>query len=885
METFQLRHVSFTYPGRPRPALEEVSLTVERGDFLVLCGPSGCGKSTLLRQLKTALTPQGRRTGEVLFQGRPLEAVGRREQAERIGFVLQSPADQVVTDKVWHELAFSLESLGLDTPAIRRRVAEMATFFGIQDWFDRDVSTLSGGQTQLLNLCAVMVTQPSVLILDEPTAQLDPIAAGDFLVTLGRLNRELGTTILLSEHRLEDALPLATRAAVLEGGRLLTVGAPREVGLELRRRGDDMFLAMPTPMRVWAATDPAGENCPVTVREGRDWLDAFAARHPLGPVPPEATDAHDHPPVLEGRELWFRYEQGGEDVVKGATLTLRRGELLALLGGNGTGKTTLLKLLSGLLRPQRGTVEARGRVALLPQSPETLFVKNTVAEDLAWALEDMDLPPEERAEKLSQAASLCRLEGLLGRHPYDLSGGERQRAALAKVLLRAPEILLLDEPTKGMDARFKQTFAQILTGLLDRGVSVLLVSHDVEFCARCAHRCALFFGGAIVNDATPRAFFSGNRFYTTAANRMARDLLPQAVTDGDVIAACGGEVPKEPPEETPVSSFPWPQNARSAAAPKPKALPRWRRLTACLCAALALAVVLHFLGLFDLGGVLAWAGVANRARRQIVLYAILAGSLILLGLALGLPPGREAGRRIEGTKPPLPRVLTALLILALAAGTVWLGQTYLDSRRYYVIALLLLFECMIPFFLAFERRRPQAREVVTVAVLCAIAVAGRALLFLLPEFKPVAAVVIVSGAALGGETGFLVGALTMLASNMMFSQGPWTPWQMFAMGLVGALAGALFHTGLVRRSRAALCLYGALATLALYGGIMNLQSALTWSPELNRAVLLSYCAAGFPMDCVHAAATWVFLWFGGLPLLEKLDRLNAPASPPPHPGA
>ena len=225
-DTFTIKNLTFSYPEQAQRALDDVTLTVKQGEFLVLCGPSGCGKSTLLRQLKTVLAPHGRKTGEIFFEDRLLETLDQREQSRRIGFVLQSPENQIVTDKVWHELAFGLESLGCDTPTIRRRVAEMASFFGIQTWFYKNVTELSGGQKQLLNLASVMAMQPSVLILDEPTSQLDPIAASDFLATVGKINRELGTTILLTEHRLEDAFPMATRVAVMDHGRLLCTGTP-----------------------------------------------------------------------------------------------------------------------------------------------------------------------------------------------------------------------------------------------------------------------------------------------------------------------------------------------------------------------------------------------------------------------------------------------------------------------------------------------------------------------------------------------------------------------------------------------------------------------------------------------------------------------------------
>ena len=286
MELFAIKHLNFAYPEQEQNAISDFSLSVRPGEFLVLCGPSGCGKSTLLRQLKTVLAPHGRRSGQILFDGKNLDEMPQREQAKKIGFVQQSPENQIVTDKVWHELAFGLESLGYDTPTIRRRVAEMASFFGIQDWFYKPVTELSGGQKQLLNLASVMVLQPKVLILDEPTSQLDPIAASDFLATLGKINRELGTTIILTEHRLEEAFGFASRVAVMDGGRLLCSGTPAEVGAELKSSGNAMFLAMPTAMRIWAATDSTA-SCPISVCDGRNWLLDYAKAHELKPIPEE----------------------------------------------------------------------------------------------------------------------------------------------------------------------------------------------------------------------------------------------------------------------------------------------------------------------------------------------------------------------------------------------------------------------------------------------------------------------------------------------------------------------------------------------------------------------------------------------------------------------
>ncbi len=874
-EVFQVNHLTFFYPEQPDPVIRDLSLTVEQGEFLVLCGPSGCGKTTLLRQFKSVMAPHGRKTGDILFAGQPLDTLDQRGQTERIGFVQQSPENQIVTDKVWHELAFGLESLGYDMPTIRRRVAEMASFFGIQTWFYKNVTELSGGQKQLLNLASIMAMQPSVLILDEPTSQLDPIAASDFLAVLGKINRELGTTIILTEHRLEDAFPLATRVAVMDKGALLCVGTPTEVGTALKNAGHGMFLAMPAAMRIWAASERGNAPCPITVRDGKDWLEGFAGQYAFESLPVPRKYIYPDEIAIQAEETWFRYEQDLPDVVKGLSLKVRKGEFLALLGGNGTGKTSTLRLLSGQRKPYRGTVQLCGSADVLPQDPQTLFVKKTVREDLMELLRERKVLEFDRMSRLSKVVSLCRLEPLLDRHPYDLSGGEQQRAALAKVLLLKPDILLLDEPTKGLDAEFKQVFAEILQTLLRQGVTILMVSHDIEFCARYAHRCALFFDGSIVTDAPPREFFSGNSFYTTSANRMARGLIPDAVTAEDVITVCGGELPPEP--ELPEDAAPLPEPAANSKNAAPGPLPLWRKVGAMISGAVSLVLFLQFTGIASLTTLVDESGMTALAGDQLKMYGIFLTALFIFAICIS----RRSRRPDYLTQTPKEKrklskrtIIATVLILLLIPLTLFIGESYLAGRKYYFIALLVLLECMVPFFLIFESRKPQARELVIIAVLCAIALAGRAAFFMLPQFKPVMALTIIAGVAFGGETGFLVGAVTMLTSNMLFSQGPWTPWQMFSMGIIGFLAGVLFRKGLLLRGRGSLCVFGALAAIIIYGGIMNPASALMWANEVNWKIILAYYITGFPMDCVQAAATWLFLWFAAEPMLEKLDRVK-----------
>ena len=873
MESYAFKNVDFTYPEGEKKALRNISFTVQQGEFVILCGPSGCGKSTLLRHLKSCLTPHGLFSGEIRYQGKLLSEMNQREQAQQIGFVLQSPENQVVTDKVWHELAFGLESLGYDTPTIRRRVAEIAAFFGIENWFYKNVTELSGGQKQLLSLASVMAMQPSVLVLDEPTAQLDPIAAADFLALLGKINRELGTTIILTEHRLEEAFPFATRAIVMDAGAIICDDKPENVGLQLKDKGSGMFLAMPTAMRVWAAVETK-LDCPMTVRDGSDFLTHRAQEQAFLPLTEKEPPVYPEEVTLECEDLWFRYEKDTPDVVKGFTLKLRKGEFYTILGGNGAGKSTTLKVIAGLREAYRGDVRLHGKLGHLPQNPQTLFVKRTVREDLYEVFRGQKIPKALQDSEVARIVELCGLREFLDRHPYDISGGEQQRTALAKVLLTQPDILLLDEPTKGFDAEFKVTFALILRRLIAQGVTILMVSHDVPFCAEYAHKCGLFFDGSIVAEGTPRDFFSGNSFYTTPANRMARHLIPEAVTVADIIGCCGGEIPAEPEI---LEAAPLPAVKESAVNFKPKPLPLWRKLLAGIFLLQALLVFFYATSITDLSSIITMGGLTNSGMEQLKLYAELIVALIGFIASIGRRSAPSAMLQVPAKQRKLGKrtMVAAALILLCIPLTIFAGIMYLGNQHYNITALLVLLECMLPFFLVFESRKPKARELVVIAVLCAIGVAGRSAFFMLPQFKPVLALVIIAGVAFGGETGFLVGAVTMLASNVLFSQGPWTPWQMFSMGIIGFLAGILFRKGLLRRSQGSLAIFGAFAAIVIYGGIMNPASALMYSSQsINWEVIMAYYVSGLPMDLIHAAATVIFLLIAAEPMLEKLDRIK-----------
>ncbi len=881
METLNVCNLTFRYPETGIDVLKDVSFSVNRGELVTLCGPSGCGKSTLLRSLKPCLAPVGIKSGEVQIDGKNIEAFSQREQSSKIGFVMQSPDNQIVTDKVWHELAFGLESLGEDTQTIRRRVAETASFFGLQNVFKSEVSTLSGGQKQLLCLASVMAMQPDLLILDEPTSQLDPIASADFLAVISKINRELGTTILITEHRLDEILPSSDRVIVMENGQIISNDTPKNTGKNLKALNSKTFRSLPVPMKVWDFCD-GKTDCPVTVSQGRIWLESFAKKHSLNPLPPESASAEKRAVGIEVKNLWFRYSKDGSDIIRGLSFCANEGEFVAVLGGNGTGKSTFLSILSGINNPYRGSVSIAPQfekgeddcdipVACLPQNPQALFVKKTVSEDLLEAFDGRKFDRELKQKRFSQVVGLCRLEKLLSRHPYDLSGGEQQRVALAKLLLLRPRVLLLDEPTKGLDSEFKETFAQIINSLCKSGVCVVMVSHDVEFCAKYSHRSMLMFGGELVSGGTPRQFFSENSFYVPSASRMSRGIIDGAVTDDDIIFCCTGTQPTKPNTD----SFELYDDKFNVNLPKKrsnsdnsKPLSLGKKILGAISAVLLILGITANLGY--LNGVSDYFSNAPLWQKTIWI----AVPVVLLAVALGSRSKRPIDTKPNSTRLARRTVLATAMILLAIPLTIFVGIVYLNDEKYLFISLLVLIECMLPFFFVFEGRKPQAREIVIIAVMCAIAIVSRMAFYMLPQFKPVLAMVIISAVAFGGESGFLVGAVTMLVSSFMFGFGVWTPWQMFCAGIIGFLAGVLFKKGLLGRNRGALCIFGFVSAIVIYGGIINFGTAVMSHATMNFETVLSFYITGFPFDIVHGLSTAVFLYFCAEPMLEKLDRLK-----------
>lgn len=543
MEILSIKDLTFSYPNKENSALQNVNLSINSGDFVVVCGQSGSGKTTLLRMLKKEIAPYGEKQGAVFYKGEDVEKLDDKISAQKIGFVFQKPDQQIVTDKVWHELAFGLESLGYDSDYIRLRVGEMANYFGITSLFRKKTTELSGGQKQLMNLASVMAMSPDVIILDEPTSQLDPITANDFITTLKKINDELGLTVIIIEHRLQEVFPIADKVAVMEDGKVICYDTPRNVCEKLSNH--PMSQGFPSAVRIWQKSGSKGE-CPLTVKEGRNFINSnFSERKlPLRNTIPNTED------IITIKDVFFRYEKGGNDILSGTNLSIKKGEHFCILGGNGSGKTTTLKILAGLLKPYRGKVIIdnnkmtkkttadfnRLGVAMLPQNPESVFLKSRVIDDYTELCKIKGIEKSDYEDKINSVAEKLGIKDLLENHPYDLSGGEIQKCALGKVLISEPKILLLDEPTKGVDAYSKLSLSKILQEIKSDGVTIITVTHDVEFASIVADRCGLFFDGEVLSSLVPQEFFSKNNFYTTASSRISRDKFANAVTVDDVVS-------------------------------------------------------------------------------------------------------------------------------------------------------------------------------------------------------------------------------------------------------------------------------------------------------------------------------------------------------------
>ena len=531
MEIFSVKNLSFTYPQMQTKALDNVSFSVNRGEFCVICGQSGCGKTTLLRLLKPQTAPHGEKNGEILFCSEDINCCREEDTAFKIGYVSQNPENQTVTDTVLHELAFTLENMGMSSEDINIKISETATYFGLSRIIEQKTTTLSGGQLQLLNLAAAAVAEPEVLILDEPSSRLDPVSAENLFTILDKLNKDLGITVIISEHRLEKLFAIADRVIVMEQGRIICDTSPRKVCKALCNisQNHPMLLAMPVPVRLYSATDSKKE-CPVTVKEGRELFAECCNNNSL--VENNISQHISDKEILSVKNVYFRYEKKSVDVLSGIDLSVKKGEIFSVVGANGSGKSTLLSVIGSRLKPYRGKVRVNERTALMPQNPQYLFAKDNLLDDFKTVSNDTG--------RINALCDKFCLSNLLNRHPFDLSGGEIQRAGFVKLLLLEPEILLLDEPTKGCDSFTKAELKKLLKSLSEKGITILLVTHDLDFSAEVSSACAMLFNGTLSKRLEPHEFYCGKRFYTTSANKISRGIKDSIITTDELLLSVRG---------------------------------------------------------------------------------------------------------------------------------------------------------------------------------------------------------------------------------------------------------------------------------------------------------------------------------------------------------
>ena len=560
MALFEFKNVSFSYAGSHEKVLENINFEINQGDFILIMGTSGSGKTTLLKHMKKCMAPFGEFSGEIYYKNKKLIELTKREDSVQIGYVGQDPDNQIVTDKVWHELAFGLENLGMSPEEIRRRSAETAAYFGIDGWYRKDTAFLSGGQKQLLNLVSVMIMQPEIIILDEPTAQLDPISAGHFIDTLVKLNRELGVTVVLTEHRTEQIFAQADKVVVIDNGRIVCNQNPRKSAEEIAGYYSDTKLkqicdsgvcstefdslkGLPAAVRIYSMAKQElaerancqasifSEECPITVRDGRKWLRSVADKDIFNRngsdklkiienqknSDNQKTDNQSSDnksivnnkgrleksggKVITAKDVHFRYQRHADNVLENVNFAVNKGEIFAILGSNGAGKSTLLKLISKVNKCVGGKIKTEGKVVMLSQNPMAMFTEISVEEELAQVMTDKSnewagkLNREEKLAEVEKMLEKMKLVGVRKHNPYDLSGGQQQKCAIAKALLLKPNILLLDEPTKGLDPYFKAELGKWLRELVgdeaakenstdnNNNITIVMVSHDIEFCA------------------------------------------------------------------------------------------------------------------------------------------------------------------------------------------------------------------------------------------------------------------------------------------------------------------------------------------------------------------------------------------------------------------
>lgn len=597
----QIRDLTFAYAAGDEPVLSDINIDIGSGEFVIIMGSSGSGKTTLLKMLKRNMIPAGRYSGRVYIYGKEADKLTDRENAAGIGYVSQDPDNQIVTDKVWHELAFGLENLGMDNVTIRKKVAEMSEYFGITGWYDREVSKLSGGQKQILNLASVMVMQPGILLLDEPTANLDPLAAIRFLDVVKRINQELGVTVVMVEHNLEHIYADADRIIAIDKGRVAANSSPKKAAADIIAAGSFLIEGLPVASRLYSGYNKKNGNSvvsynnvnidsnnkdnhilsdeiPLTVKEGRRWYVnykkvygkditkdkdkinnftgksiindkvikkdvleednitgnknkkriGFIKKNNLENKSSRKNTDNIENTVCQLKNVSYSYNKKLPYIIDGVDVSFKEGRITAILGGNGAGKSTMLKLIAGIIEPVRGKIISNKRIIMLPQDPKAVFTEVSVEEELAEVLMDKgngiynNMPMEDKREIVEQIIEEFGLNDIRKNNPYDISGGQQEKLAIAKVLLLKPEVLLLDEPTNGLDPYFKKTLGKLLKKINAGGVTIIIVSHDLEFVDSFCDDVIMLFDRKVAAQDSTHKFLRDNMFYTTNYYRIIK---------------------------------------------------------------------------------------------------------------------------------------------------------------------------------------------------------------------------------------------------------------------------------------------------------------------------------------------------------------------------
>lgn len=543
MAIINCENLTFTYGGAENAVLNNINLQLQAGKFYLICGKSGSGKSTLLYLMKKQLIPNGKIQGKVLYNGELVQNLDERVAASEVGFVMQDIEGQIVTEKVWSELAFGLGNLGYDDKYISSRIAEVAEYFGISKWFNKSTAELSGGNKQILSLASVIATSPKVLLLDEPTSMLDPIARKNFINLLARVNKELGITIVVVEHNMQEMFDLADEVIVMDNGTIALVEEPYDLPQKLVKKDYSAYVGLPEILQIFAELGGC-VTAPKNIAEGAKWLKENFANNvndfeELQDNPAKIEAKIKNKPILQMKDGYFRYERRGEDILKGVDFSLNEGEIVCIVGGNGSGKSTFINALTGAIKLYSGKVKIakkqnnnKYKISAIFQNPKSLFVEQTVSDELFLMAKLLDV----EKEKVQKVIDNFDLQGILNNHPYDISGGEVQKLALAKMFLTEPDIIILDEPTQGVDIAVKNYLLHELECFKAQGKSVIIVTHDLQFAAQVADRVGIFFDGKIFSLQKTGVFFANNNFYTTASSLITKDFYKNAYTPKRVVA-------------------------------------------------------------------------------------------------------------------------------------------------------------------------------------------------------------------------------------------------------------------------------------------------------------------------------------------------------------